>query len=72
MPLSCTSFLKVRDVRLHLRMKPSGNRWINFLGYTLLASKNKALNIRMGRTALAKKHDISEESADSTNARMIS
>jgi hypothetical protein len=58
MPLSCTSFLKVRDVRLHLRSKSSGNRWLDLLGCTLLALKNKTTRNKTGKKGLDKPYDI--------------
>ena len=46
LPLDCTSFLKVQDLRLHLRRGLSRNRWVSFFGYAFLASKNSVLNLR--------------------------
>lgn len=58
LPLDCTTFLKVRDVRLHLRRKPSKNRWVNVLGYILLTAKNCTVKSKGERSANGKELSV--------------
>lgn len=48
LPVDCTCFLKLWDLRPHLRRGLSTNRWIRLFGYALLALKSRLLNGQEG------------------------
>lgn len=60
LPLELTAFLKVADVRRHLRMRPTRKRLLKSIGYTLCDLRNRAFGWNMQQGSSAGKYGISD------------